>query len=295
MLHRTGCVLLLLAALSSVAQAAFSTTKSSTSTFLLPSISTSASEHIYATLITADDATTLWALGCQPDVSAATPTCTGAFRPRRTLTSGPSTMHLELGDRGGGSSDYDCTRALADSGGSSSPFTCRINSGPAAQIGAAATATTTTLTAAGAWMTPVTVIGDAARRRKKTTHVRTTTIVNAGNAATSTLTETVDDATATTAASSQKPTTTSGGNGEACKRDVVLEKRKSGTGAGTGGSTAGDGTTGDGAEGGSAGTPGATKGNKNGHGCSAASRVEGGWQFISGMAGVCLLVLVGAI
>ncbi|KAK7959646.1 uncharacterized protein PG986_004500 [Apiospora aurea] len=101
MLQRTGYVLLLLAAVSSVAQAASSTTKSSTSTFLLPSIATSASEHIYATLIKEDGATSLWALGCQPDVAAASPTCTGAFRPRRTLTSGPSTMHLELG--GGGS------------------------------------------------------------------------------------------------------------------------------------------------------------------------------------------------
>ncbi|KAK8062491.1 hypothetical protein PG997_014588 [Apiospora hydei] len=268
MLRRTGSVLLLITAVSSVAQGASSTTKSSTSTFLLPSIATSASEHIYATLIKEDDATTLWALGCQPDVGTASPTCTGAFRPRRTLTSGPSTMHLELG---GGGSIYDCTRALAGGSSSIGSLTCLINNGAAA--GAAVTTTTTTLTAAGAWMTPVTVIGDAGTRKKKTT--------------------------TTTSASSQTPTTAttstaSGDSNEACKRDVALEKRKSGVGSGTGGSGGGDGTTGNGAEGGSAGTPGATKGNNNGR-CSAGSRFEGGLQFISGMAGFCLMAFLVAI
>ncbi|KAK8000894.1 hypothetical protein PG991_013116 [Apiospora marii] len=161
----SSLLVFLLGILSYVAQAATSTTKTTTSTFLLPSIPTSASEHVYATLLTADAATTLWALGCQPDVrgAAATPTCTGAFRPRPTLTSGPSTLHLVVGG-GGGDSIYDCTRSASapvsdDSVDGGGGLTCRIKTGTATN-----TFSTTTLAAAGAWMTPVTVIGDAAAK-----------------------------------------------------------------------------------------------------------------------------------
>ncbi|KAK7964096.1 hypothetical protein PG988_011070 [Apiospora saccharicola] len=149
---------LLLGASPFVAQAASSTTKTTTSTFLLPSIPTSVSEHIYATLLTADDTTTLWALGCQPDVSgAATPTCTGAFRPRPTLTSGPSTLHLVIGG-GGGDSVYDCTQnaPVSENSVENGGLTCQIKTGAATN-----TFSTTTLVAASAWMTPVTVVGDA--------------------------------------------------------------------------------------------------------------------------------------
>ncbi|KAK8063562.1 hypothetical protein PG996_008214 [Apiospora saccharicola] len=280
---------LLLGASPFVAEAASSTTKTTTSTFLLPSIPTSASEQIYATLLTAGEATTLWALGCQPDVGAATPTCTGAFRPRPTLTSGPSTLHLVVGGGGGGGdSVYDCTRnaPASDNSADGSGLTCQIKTGAATN-----TFSTTTLTDASAWMTNVTVIGDAKVKttsKRSTTRIRTTTITRAGGLVTSVMTEMVEDA-ATSATKPSAATTTPGGaGGNVCKRKV-----------GAGGSGAGDASAGNGADGGDAagvnGGTTSTKGNNDGGGCSAGSRLEGGLLFVSGLAGICLMVLIVAI
>lgn len=290
----SALLLLLLGTLSSAAQAATSTTKTSTSTFLLPSIPTSASEHIYATLLTAGDTTTLWALGCQPDVrGAATPTCTGAFRPRPTLTSGPSTLHLAVGG-GGGDSIYDCTRsAPVSDNGADGGLTCRIKTGAATN-----TFSTTTLTAVDAWMTPVTVVGDAAAAKttskRRTTRARTTTVTLAdGGRVTSVMAETVGDATttATTTAPEAMSTAAGGDGGRVCKRDAALEERKVG-----GSSGAGDASTGSGGDGGSAGGVNPSKGsNHGGSGCSAGSRVECGFLFVSGMAGIRLTMLIVAI
>ncbi|KAK7911913.1 hypothetical protein PG985_014394 [Apiospora marii] len=294
----------LLGALSSIAHAATSTTKTTTSTFLLPSIPTSASEHIYAMLLTASDTTTLWALGCQPDLrGAAAPTCTGAFRPRPTLTSGPSTLHLVVGGGGsGGESIYDCTRGadapvvLDNSVNGGGELTCRIKTGTATN-----TFSTTTLAAAGAWMTPVTVIGDTAAKTTSkggTARVRTTTVsvtLADGDRVTSVMTETVGDATSTTTAPAATTTTGGGDGGKVCRRDVALEERK----VVGGGSGAGDATTGggNGAEGGNGGGVNPSKGNNNGGGggCSAGSRIERGFLFVSGMAGICLMMLIVAI
>lgn len=123
--------------------AATTQTSSSVVSFLLPSRSTSAGYHVYASPITSDATTTQYLLACQSQFAAIPYSCEGDFS-SLTLTYGPKTMHLNLGPSVG--LEYDCQL---------SPAVCTVTSS-----GIVATSTVVTLAAGetSQSMTPVTVL-----------------------------------------------------------------------------------------------------------------------------------------
>ncbi|KAI0168433.1 hypothetical protein BJ166DRAFT_590874 [Pestalotiopsis sp. NC0098] len=123
--------------------AATTQTSSSVVSFLLPSRSTSAGYHVYASPITSDATTTQYLLACQSQFAAIPHSCEGDFS-SLTLTYGPKTMHLNLGPSVG--LEYDCQL---------SPAVCTVTSS-----GIVATSTVVTLAAGetSQSMTPVTVL-----------------------------------------------------------------------------------------------------------------------------------------
>jgi hypothetical protein len=147
------------------AAAATTTTSSSVASFLLPSRSTSAGYHIYASAITSDATTTQYLLGCQSQVSATSYSCDGDFN-SLTLTYGAGSMHLNLGPTVG--VEYDCQL---------SPAVCTITSS-----GIVATSTVVSLASSemSQSMTPVTVLMAAASTTSSSSSTTTTAATTSG-------------------------------------------------------------------------------------------------------------------
>ncbi|KAI0128891.1 hypothetical protein BJ170DRAFT_350905 [Xylariales sp. AK1849] len=177
---------LLLASLATAAGVKTKTSTTSTSLFL-PSRSTAAGYHIYASVLTTAADATEYLLACQTPF-ATQYTCGGDFT-GVTLTHGPSTMHLNLGPWVG--LEYDCSRGAGSAGA-----VCTTTSS-----GIVATSTVATLasSASAAWMTGVTVVA-----------------VDSG---TQTSSPTATTSSTTTGATSAATTTTSSGGGGVCTRD----------------------------------------------------------------------------
>lgn len=273
-----------LAFTTTTALAAASKTTSTTTSLILPSITTSANERIYATLISGGEDQDVYSLDCQSDFKASR-TCSGAFA-GRTLTYGPATVRIDLGAPQG---TYDCARggpADADTG----PLTCRASAGGAGGGTFSATATLDDASRA----TPVTVLGEMGKARSKA-RTRTTTITTDGRTVTSTI------APVETSTTKPKPTAAAGGF---CKRDLHPRKvgnHGSGGGDASTGSDAGSGAAGsagtvkpDGEDDGDDGTTASGSRRKDGGGCSAGSRVDG-VEWLGGLLGLGVLVLAFTI